>query len=237
MNLPFGLPVMKDGMVKRKDDSAELVISYERKLAEYRDTLEKYRKFILEFSTKTDGNDKKTINSELEIVQTALDLSYIKEQGDKIFEILDNMRASSNNKSVVSLDMISTAIADINSKLEILYRSMDLMTKNNETILKNSDLLIQNDEALDLNINILEKNIEGLDKNVVNRIAEIIIEMQKQTIYQNKQLHTEMVAGFEKINKTVKRGRIFFWFLLIFNLAGLCGIAFLILYTLDMLPF
>jgi len=237
MNLPFGLPVMKDGMVKRKDDSTELVASYERKLAEYRDTLEKYRKFILEFSTKTDGNDKKTINSELEIVQTALDLSYIKEQGDKTFEILDNMRASSNNKSVVSMDMISTAIADINSKLEILYRSMDLMTKNNETLLKNSDLLIQNDEALDLNINILEKNIEGLDKNVVNRIAEIIIEMQKQTIYQNKQLHTEMVAGFEKINKTVKRGRIFFWFLLIFNLAGLCGIAFLILYTLDMLPF
>lgn len=214
MNLPFGLPAYKVTVGKQKDESA--TVHYERKLAEYRDILESYRRCILEYSRKLDGYDRRTKDNQLSIVQTALDLTYLKEQGDKTIEILENIKLDPINNSLNNLDAISTTLTDSSYKIDVLGRSLDNMMKS---------------------MNSLDSSLEGIDRNVVNRISELLLELQKQTVYQNKLLNTDMVNNIDKLSKSVKKGHVLLWFILIFNLFGLSAIAFIVMYYLEIIPF
>jgi hypothetical protein len=195
MNIPFGLPSVIEIGLKRRDSSAEAAALYERKLADYRDTLENYKRCILEYSGKLEGYDKRSIDNQLSIVQTALDLTYIKEQGDKTYDLLEEMKEGPMNKSLLQLESLITTLVDTNYKLE------------------------------------------GLDKNVVNRLSELLIELQKQSVYQNKQLQTELLERVENLTKSVKKGHTLLWFVIIFNLLGLSALAFLVLYIMEIIPF
>ena len=195
MNLPFGLPTSIEIGRKKRDGSSEATVLYERKLADYRDTLKYYKRCILEYSSKLEGYDKRTIDNQLSIVNTALDLTYIKEQGDKTYDFLKDMTEGSINKSLLQLESLITTLVDTNYKLE------------------------------------------GLDKNVVNRLSELFLELQKQSVNQNKQLQEELIAEVEKLSKSVKKGHALLWFVIVFNLIGLSGLAFLVLYVMDMIPF
>ena len=195
MNLPFGLPAIKEISVKKREGSSEATASYEKKLAEYRDTLENYKKCILEYSSKLDGFDRRTMDNQLSIVQTALDLTYLKEQGDKTAELLQDMKEGSMNKTLLQLESLVTAIVDTNYKLE------------------------------------------GLDRNVVNRLSELLLELQKQTVYHNKELQSELVERIENLHKTVKTGKVLLGFIMVFNILALSALAFLVLYIMDFLPY
>ncbi|MDF2943140.1 MAG: hypothetical protein K0S01_1998 [Herbinix sp.] len=195
MNLPFGLPAVKEIGLKKRDGSIESAALYERKLLEYRDTLENYKKCILEYSGKLEGYDRRTVDNQLSIVQTALDLTYIKEQGERTVDLLEDLKDGHLTKSLIQLEGLITAMVDTNYKLE------------------------------------------GLDKNVVNRLSEMLLELQKQTVAQNKQLQSELITGIEKLTKTVKKGHTLLWFLIIFNILGLSGLAFLVLYIMEIIPF
>jgi hypothetical protein len=195
MNIPFGLPSAIEIGLKRRDSSAEAAALYERKLADYRDTLESYKRCILEYSGKLEGYDKRSIDNQLSIVQTALDLTYIKEQGDKTYDLLEEMKEGPMNKSLLQLESLITTLVDTNYKLE------------------------------------------GLDKNVVNRLSELLLELQKQTVYQNKQLQTELLERVEQLTKSVKKGHSLLWFVIVFNLLGLSALAFLVLYIMEIIPF
>jgi hypothetical protein len=194
MNLPFGLPASIEIGVKKRDGSVEAAALYERKLADYRDTLENYKRCILEYAGKLEGYDKRSIDNQLSIVQTALDLTYIKEQGDETYEFLKDMKEGPINKSLQQLESLITMLVDTNYKLE------------------------------------------GLDKNVVNRLSELLLELQKQSIHQNKQLQEELIAGVENLTNSVRKGHVLLGFVIIFNLIGLSGLAFLVLYIMDIIP-
>ncbi len=195
MNLPFGLPNKKDLGNKMKEDAKEMNASYEHKLAEYRDTLEYYRKWLLEYSDKHENLEHRASGHKLNNVQTAMDLTYIKEQGDKTMELMD--------------DLSSTKISRILLELEKLNAGLE--TAN--------------------------ENLNGLDKNVVNRISELLIELQKQSNLWNKQFQADIVTDIYALDRRVRRGHALLWFVFIFNLVGVSGIVFLILYVLEIIPF
>jgi len=195
MSLPFGLPTIVEIGVKKKGGSAESTALYEQKLEKYRDMLENYKKCLVDYSGKLDGYEGRTVDNQLSIVQTALDLTYMKEQSDNIMEALSKSKEDPENKAQTQLEGLTAAMIDVNYKLD------------------------------------------GLDKNVVNRLSDFLTELQKQSVFQNKQLQTELFTSIEGLTKSVKRGHGLLWFLMIFNLISLSGIAFLVLYILEIIPF
>jgi hypothetical protein len=195
MNLPFGLPNVKDLGNKMKEDAKEVTATYEHKLAEYRDTLEYYRKWLLEYSDKREEFEHRLGGSKLNGVQTAMDLTYIKEQGEKTMELVADL-----NK--VKINNILLELEKLNAGLETANESLD-----------------------------------GVDRNVVNRISELLIELQKQNTIQSKQYQADIITDIYALDRRVRRGHALLWFVFIFNLIGISGIAFLILYVLEIIPF
>jgi hypothetical protein len=195
MNLPFGFPTGKDIIIRKREDLSDTAVLYERKLAEYRDTLENYRKCILDYNGKLEGYDKKSLDSQLSIIQTALDLTYLKEQGEKTAEFLQNLKEGSIHRIFSQLENLTTALVDTNYQ------------------------------------------IQGLDKNAVNRLSELIQELQKQSLVYNKQLHTELESSLNNLNNNIQRGNTLLGFIVVLNVLGLSGIVFLVLYIMDIIPF
>lgn len=203
MNLPFGLPAIRDASGKRKDDTSEIAAYYERKLSEYRDVLEKYKNILFEYASRLDGYDKRSLDNQLSIVQTALDLTYLKEQGDRITEQ--------------------------GEKLEALLKDMKTGAPDSE--------LESNIESLATSILDTNYKLDGLDKNVVNRLSELLIELQKQSVYQNRQLQSELASDVDRLKRSVRRGHVLNWFLFLLSLLSLSGIVVTGLYVMEIIPF
>lgn len=237
MNLPFGLPIVKETNIRRKDVSSAVVVQYERKLAEYKEVLENYKNYMKEYSSRLEGYERKFKDNQLANVQTAIDMTYLKEQGDKTVELLYTLKAGTSNRTVIGLDTITDALADIHIKLETLSKHMNALDEKINHADKNLLTTAINIGTMDKSMETVVSNMEGLDKNVVNRLSELLLELQKQTVYQNRQLQTELITDMQKINQTVKKGRTLLWFILIFNFFGICSIAFLVMYYLEVIPF
>lgn len=124
-----------------------------------------------------------------------MDLTYIKEQGDKTIELME--------------DLDKVGIKSIMLELEKLKAVLETTGEN----------------------------LDGIDKNVVNRISELLIELQKQNTFLYKQYQEESSASLQALDRRVKRGHVMLWFVFIFNLVGISGIAFLILFVLEIIPF
>lgn len=223
MNLPFGLPVSRESSVKRREDNAEVTALYERKLSEYRDSLEFYKKCIIQYASKLDTYDRRSMDNQMAIIESALDMTYIKEQGDKTLGLISDMKTGSMEKTLLSLDKLMLTIADTNYRLENIDKTVELLDKSMN--------------SLDQKIGIMAKDVDGIDKNVVNRLSELFIQIQKQTVYQNKELQTELVTGIDKLHKSVKKGHILLWMIFICNFLGICGAVVYVLYYLEIIPF
>ena len=195
MNLPFGLLGVKDLGGKKKEEIQEVTATYERKLAEYRDTLEFYKKWLLEYTSSIGGTDRKAVEQSLSSVQAAMDLTYLKEQGEKTMELIGELGGETVDKLLSELEIVKTALAETGYQLE------------------------------------------GLDKNVVNRLSELVIELQKQASAQNKQYQAELTSQVEHLERSVRKGHALVWFLFVFNLMSISGIVFIILYILEIIPF
>ncbi len=195
MNLPFGLSGAKDLGGRKKEEVQEVTAIYERKLAEYRDTLEFYKKWLLEYTGDMEGRQRKAMEQSLTNIQAALDLTYLKEQGEKNMELMSELSKDAVGKLLSELELIKINIAET------------------------------------------EGQLEGLDRNVVNRLSELLLELQKQTNAQNQQCQADLASQVEQLKKRVGKGQALLWFLFIFNLISISGIAFLILYILDLIPY
>lgn len=134
MNLPFGLPTVKELGLKRKEEAMEVAALYEHRLAEYKITLESYKKYIEENLGKQEAEDRRPIEDQLSIVQMALDLTYLKEQGEKLSEQLNEMEKGSVTKISSELESLVTALVDTNYKLEGLDKN---------TVSRLSELLVE----------------------------------------------------------------------------------------------
>lgn len=195
MNLSFGLPNAKARGNKMKESAKDITSTYEQKLAEHRNVLENYRKWLLAYSDKCEEYEHRIGVHKLNGVQTAMDLTYIKEQGEKAIELIE--------------DLDNVKIGNVMLELEKLKAVLETTSDS----------------------------LEGIDKNVVNRISELLIELQKQNTILQKQYQEECIAGLHTLDRRVRKGHALLWFLFVFNIIGISGIAYLILYVLELLPF
>lgn len=195
MKLPFGIPSIKEITVKNRDELVQTEAFYERRLAEYKDTLENYKTCLLEYAYKLNGYKDIKEDNQISLAKNIMELSYIKERCDKAICLLEEWKTSPVNKTPDILENMTITLSEIDLKLE------------------------------------------GLDKNVVNRISELMLELQKQALFHNKQLHAELTNGLEQLQRTVKKGQGLYLTNLILNILGLSGLAFLILYILEVIPF
>jgi hypothetical protein len=92
-------------------------------------------------------------------------------------------------------------------------------------------------EKLNAGLETANESLDGVDRNVVNRISELLIELQKQNTIQSKQYQADIITDIYALDRRVRRGHALLWFVFIFNLIGISGIAFLILYVLEIIPF
>ncbi|MGF7141625.1 hypothetical protein HNQ56_000035 [Anaerotaenia torta] len=191
MNLPFSLPSPKDAGGKKREELQEVTAAYERRLAEYQDTLEIYKKWLSEYSGSKAGTRTASEQSPMNI-QAALDLTYLKEQGEKEIELMNELSKDAVGKVLSELELI---------KVNQVYAG---------------------------------EQLEGLDRNVVNRISELLIELQKQS---HTQSQAELTGQVERLEGKLRKNQTLLWFLFVFNLISVSGIAFLILYILELLPY
>jgi chromosome segregation ATPase len=214
VKLPFELPIIKEGATKRKDESALVALMYERTLSEYRDTLENYKRCVREYVSKLEGYDKQNMDNRLTNVQTAMDMTYLKEQQDKTVELMEDLKEQ-QDKTVELMD-------DMNRQMDTLKEQLEVMKTGSE------GKTLASLESLSTLLADTNYKVEGLDKNVVNRLSELLLELQKQTLYQNKQLQAEILTGVEKLSQSVKRGHTMLWVLFVFNILGLSALAFIV---------
>lgn len=145
--LPFGMSSPRNTGIKIKSVHAqsEATAKYEQKLAEYRDTLEKYKKYMLEFSNKLEGYDKRSMDNQRSIVQTSLDLTYIKEQSDAIMKNIEKMKPEDSNKVLLQIDNLMDTIIETNFKLEGLDKNV--VNRISEILLElHKQVMYQNEE-------------------------------------------------------------------------------------------
>jgi len=124
MNLPFGLPTVKELGLKKKEEAMETAALFEHKLAEYKITLESYKRYIEENLGKQEAVDRRPIEDQLSIVQMALDLTYLKEQGEKLSEQMNYLEKGSLSKISSELEGLVTSFVDTNYKLEGLDKNV-----------------------------------------------------------------------------------------------------------------
>ena len=124
MNLPFGLVAKKETVQKRRGDEQDLY-RLGKMLDEYQNALEEYCVAIREYSDRLEYYEKGSKEKQLASAMTTLDITYLKEQGDKNADMLED---------------ISATLAEANTA------------------------------------------VNSLDKNVVNRVSELLLELQKQEL-------------------------------------------------------
>ena len=187
--MPFGLPGKKEDRGK-KYHSGEAAGQLELRLIDYKETLENYKRCLSQYRNKLDEYEKQSMDNQLSDVQKALDITYLKEQGDRTIELLGEVQSDSLKKTLANLDTLSGVVSEANSKLD------------------------------------------GLDKDVVNRLSEMLLELQKQGVCQNKQIEAELTANMDKLSRRVKKGSVVLWISLLINLLSFSGLAVFILYYL-----
>lgn len=203
MNLfPFGAAGNKEIPIKKGESDNPGRQRYELKLAEYKNILEKYQQAMMDYRRKLESMGRVPADGQLSLVQTALDLTQIKDQGKKTLEYLEELKQSSDFK--------------------ILAQGKNVL-----------------DQVESLAAALIETNyqLEGLDKNTVNRLSDILMELHRQLINQINQAQTGILTDMEDLKKSVKGNRGLLWLLFIFQFLCMGGLAFIILYLLEIISF
>lgn len=218
---PFGIPGNKTedkkqemGMIPvAKNPYAvmnEQALRYEQKLTEYEAALEKSLSYMEQYAGKLEENSRRPAEkpeNQLSLVQAAVDLTYIKEQGKEIRSMLEELRGNINSENQ---EHFTKVLAQGNKAAE---QQESLLTTLIDTNYK----------------------LEGLDKNVVNRLTDVQVELQKQTLFQFKQNQTELQSHLDTLTKSVKRNKLLLWLVFIIQFLGLGALTFIILYLLEII--
>lgn len=204
---PFSMPGNKEAGGKKRDEENLSSAKFEQKLSEYRDTLEKYRHCIANYAGKFDGIDKRSMDNQLSITQIERDLAYIKDLGEKMTDLLEELMAIADTKA----------------------------NDNDSKVLAQGDKMLGQIESLTAAIIETNYKMDGMDKNVIGRLSDILLELQKQTLFQYKQNMTEIQTSLGNLTKAVKRNKVWGILSFILQILGLGALAFIILYLLEII--
>lgn len=146
-------------------------------------------------------------------------------------------KAVDNRLSTVQLAVDITYIKDMLEKLAGLLEEARAEADNVPVgkLMAQNDKLLGQIESLTASVIETHYNLDGVDKNAVNRLSDILLELQKQTLYQYKQSMADIQDNLEKLKKSVGHNRVWGVLSFVLQLIGLGGIVFIILYLLEII--
>ncbi len=211
---PFSIPGIKVTEVKRRDVRDQSLqqqegrtARYKQKLSDYEDTLERYLSCIKDYEERLEELGRKPADNQLSIVQAAMDLKSIKEQGRDLLGLVEELRSENGAGAQELTGKLLAQDKKVSEHLEGLFTTL-----------------------IDINY-----KLEGLDKDAVNRLSEVMIELQKQTLYFYKQNNMELQTNYDALTKSVKKNRRMLIMLFVFQILGLGAMTFVILYLLEII--
>jgi hypothetical protein len=166
MNFPFWLPTVKELGLKKREDAMATAAQYERKLAEYKTTLENYKKYIEDNLGKQEPEERRPIEDQLSLVQIALDLTYLKEQGERFSEQVNELDKGKIAKISSDMEGLVTALVDTNYKLEEADKNVVRLLSERLAELQNQLVIQMNQNQTDL-ISRLESVEQKVKRNNV----------------------------------------------------------------------
>jgi chromosome segregation ATPase len=100
----FGLSKNKEIIIRDRSEAAKEVALYEKKLAQYREVLDSFEKSLMEYSQRLECYSSDFTENRKTITQSAIDISCLREQGDRVNTILESISTTLEgmDKNVVS---------------------------------------------------------------------------------------------------------------------------------------
>lgn len=120
---------------------------------------------------------------------------------------------------------------------ELKQRDEDAMYELDKTIIDNGKQILDQMESLLATIIETNYKLEELDKSLLNKMTANFEELQKQFLHQIKENQALLHENQLMLHRKVKGNRIFLWIIFIFQIIGMGGLAFIILYLLDYIWF
>jgi chromosome segregation ATPase len=234
----------------KKHHTEEVIAQLGHRLEGYKDALESSKKVLLDYRKKLEEFSRQFTENQLSNVQTALDITYLKEyeekmsqdilylkeHGEKVKQDISYLKERGEKDSQ---DILYLGGRAEKTSQDIVYlreqgdKTIDVLneikTDSLKEVLVNIDVITQ--ELAEVN-----EKIEGLDKNVVNRLSEQILGFQKQNVYQMKQIETELTTNIEELTRKMKQGNITLFFFIGLNVMTLGALVVFILYFMGFLP-
>lgn len=194
----FPLSKNKENLEQSKDRN-------DMRLAQYKDTLKRYKQSMEEYTQRLRAINNYPVDSQITLVQTEIQLSQIKNQSEGILLILEEIKLQNAGWSQEQSEEV----------LSQGKKSLDLMESLMATIIETN------------------YKLEDMDKRLINNLTAVLSELHKQLLMQICEKHDELSESYLKLQKTVKGNRGFLWMLFILQFIGLGALAFIILYLLD----
>lgn len=194
----FPLSKNKENLEQSKDRN-------DMRLAQYKDTLKRYKQSMEEYTQRLRAINNHPVDSQITLVQTEIQLSQIKNQSEGILLILEEIKLQNAGWSQEQSEEV----------LSQGKKSLDLMESLMATIIETN------------------YKLEDMDKRLINNLTAVLSELHKQLLMQICEKHDELSESYLKLQKTVKGNRGFLWMLFILQFIGLGALAFIILYLLD----
>lgn len=181
----------------------------EPRLAQYKEVLKRYKQSMEEYTQRLSAINNNSSDSKLTLVQTEMQLSQIKNQGEEILLLLEEIKTKNGDGSQ---EKSEEALSQGSKSLDLLESLMATIIETNY-------------------------KLEEMDKSLINNLTSILSELHKQLLFHFREEHTVLQENYLKLQKTVKGNRGFLWVLFVIQFIGLGALAFIILYLLDFIYF
>ena len=160
MKLPFGLPQRYGNKARQQNESRELIAFYERKLSEYSDALMKSDQCTTKNIEKLEEYHNSFKDTQLSNVQMALDMTYLKEQDDRLIDLIQHIRTDSEHVEE-GLESITAILKKVEGNVEGLDKNA--VNRLSELYLELHKQSLEQNRQLQSELTI---NIDRLNKRV-----------------------------------------------------------------------
>lgn len=194
---------------KNKESQDNIRDRTNRQLEQYKEILKMYKQCMEEYIQRLSLVEIHPGSGQTSPVQTAMQLSQIKNQSEEILMLLEEIREKDDS----------------------------LLEEQNEEAFNQGKKVLDQIESLTATMIETNYRLEEMDKRLINNLTSTLSEMQQQMINQSSTKLAEIQESHLKLQKKVRGNRGFLWLLFVMQLIGLGALAFIILYLMDYIYF
>ena len=138
----FGAKIKEDDIRQSSLKSSALLKKQERQVEEYQKVLERYNESIQLMETLLQDFGSKECNGQMDRVQIALDLKYLKEQGEQFHEQLQTLSTGHIAEIDHSMERMQTAMTEMEQQWEEQKELFDQILKKCKSQKKTNIFLV-----------------------------------------------------------------------------------------------